>query len=160
MNPFLEFIEANKNRYMDELKELIAIPSISTNPENTGDIQRCAQWLADHLRGLGIEHVQVIPTEKHPIVYGDWLHADGKPTVLIYGHYDVQPVDPIELWTSPPFEATVREGNLYARGTADDKGQIFIHLKVNRGILQKYRQSSDQYKVSNRRRRGNWKSES
>jgi len=115
---------------MDELKELIAIPSISTNPENTGDIQRCAQWLANHLQGLGIEHVQVIPTEKHPIVYGDWLHADGKPTVLIYGHYDVQPVDPIELWTSPPFEATVREGNLYARGTADDKGQIFIHLKA------------------------------
>ena len=130
MNSILEYIDANKNRYLDELKEFIAIPSISTNAENSGDIQRCAQWVAGHLEGIGMEHVRVIPTEKHPIVYADWLHAAGKPTVLIYGHYDVQPVDPIELWTSPPFTAVIRDGNLYARGAADDKGQVFVHLKA------------------------------
>ncbi len=130
MNSILEYIDKNKNRHLDELKEFISIPSISTNPENSADIQRCAQWISGHLTGLGMEHVRIIPTGNHPMVYGDWLHAEGKPTVLIYGHYDVQPVDPIEQWISPPFEATIRDGNLYARGTADDKGQVFIHFKA------------------------------
>lgn len=130
MNPFLDFIDSNKDRFLSELKDFIAIPSVSTNPENAGDIRKCAEWISGHLQNLGIEHVQVIPTEKHPIVYGDWLHAEGRPIILIYGHYDVQPVDPIELWTTPPFEATIRDGNLYARGSADDKGQVFIHFKA------------------------------
>lgn len=130
MDQVLNFVEHNKDRFLAELKELIAIPSVSTNPENKKDIDRCAQWLAGHLKSIGMENVQIFPTAGHPIVYTDWLHAPGKPTVLFYGHYDVQPVDPVNLWTTPPFEATVRNGNLYARGTADDKGQVFIHLKA------------------------------
>jgi acetylornithine deacetylase/succinyl-diaminopimelate desuccinylase-like protein len=130
MNPILEYIDKNRDRHLDELKKFIAIPSISTNPENSADIQRCAQWIAGHLTEIGMEHVRIIPTGNLPMVYGDWLHAEGKPTVLIYGHYDVQPIDPIEQWITPPFEATVRDGNLYARGTADDKGQVFIHFKA------------------------------
>ena len=91
--------------------------------------RRCAQWLADHMRGIGLDRVEVMPTKGHPVVYAEWLGAPGKPTVLFYGHYDVQPAEPLDLWTSPPFEATIRDGNLYARGAADDKGQVFIHLK-------------------------------
>lgn len=130
MNQVLQFIEQNKDRYLTELKELIAIPSVSTNPENKNDVERCAQWVADHLRSIGMHNVEIFPTPGHPIVYADWLNAPGQPTVLFYGHYDVQPVDPLHLWTSPPFEATVRGENMYGRGTADDKGQIFIHFKA------------------------------
>jgi len=129
MQNVLSYIEQNKDRYLAELKELLAIPSVSTNKENTTDIRRCADWVADHMRSIGLQNVQVMPTPGHPVVYADWLHAPGKPTVLLYGHYDVQPPEPLELWTSPPFEATIRNGNLYARGSADDKGQVFIHLK-------------------------------
>ena len=129
MKQILDYIEKNKPRYLDELKDLIAIPSISTNPENKPDIERCARWIAEHLKKIGISETRIYPTAGHPIVYAEWLGAPGKPTVLFYGHYDVQPVDPIELWTTPPFQATVRGSNLYARGTADDKGQVFIHLK-------------------------------
>jgi acetylornithine deacetylase/succinyl-diaminopimelate desuccinylase-like protein len=130
MSSILEYIEINKSRHLGELKEFIAIPSISTNQENGPDIQRCSRWVANHLTAIGMEHVRIVPTGNHPMVYADWLHAEGKPTLLIYGHYDVQPVDPLDQWLSPPFEATVRDGNLYARGTADDKGQIFIHFKA------------------------------
>lgn len=130
MEQVLHFVEQNRERYISELKELIAIQSISTNPENKKDVERCARWIADHLGSLGMKNVQIFQTAGHPIVYADWLEAPGKPTVLFYGHYDVQPVDPLNLWTSPPFEATIRGGNLYARGSADDKGQIFIHFKA------------------------------
>lgn len=129
MKNVLSYIEQNKDRYLAELKDLLAIPSVSTNKENTTDIRRCADWVADHMRSIGLQNVQVMPTGGHPAVYADWLDAPGKPTVLLYGHYDVQPPEPLELWTSPPFEATIRNGNLYARGSADDKGQVFIHLK-------------------------------
>ncbi len=129
MDEILSYIQANKERYFAELKELLAIPSISTNPENGPDMQRCAQWMTDQMRIIGLQNVKLFPTSGHPIVYGEWLGAPGQPTVLIYGHYDVQPVEPLELWTSPPFEATVRDNRLYARGSADDKGQVFIHLK-------------------------------
>lgn len=129
MEQVLSYLEQNKERYLSELKEFLAIPSISTNPDNKADVQRCAQWVADHMRRVGLENVQVMPTQGHPVVYGDWLHAPGKPTVLLYGHYDVQPPEPLDLWTSPPFEATIRGDNLYARGSADDKGQVYIHLK-------------------------------
>lgn len=129
MEKLLSFVDQNRDRYLSELKELLAIPSISTNKENAGDMKRCAEWVAGHMKGIGLENVQTYPTAGHPIVYGDWLHARGKPTVLLYGHYDVQPPEPLELWESPPFEATVREDNLYARGAADDKGQVFIHFK-------------------------------
>ena len=135
MNPILHFIENNQTRYLDELKTFLSIPSVSTNPQNKSDMERCARWLSDHMKNIGLDHIQIFPTEGHPIVYGDWLHAPGKPTVLIYGHYDVQPPEPIELWTSPPFEATIRDGNLYARGASDDKGQVFVHLKAIEAYL-------------------------
>jgi acetylornithine deacetylase/succinyl-diaminopimelate desuccinylase-like protein len=135
MNSILHFIEDNQTRYLDELKTFLSIPSVSTNPQNKSDMEKCAHWLSDHLKNIGLDHIQIFPTEGHPIVYGDWLHAPGKPTVLIYGHYDVQPPEPIELWTSPPFEATIRDGNLYARGASDDKGQVFIHLKAIEAYL-------------------------
>ncbi len=129
MQNILSYIDRNKERYLAELRELIAIPSISTTKENVPDIRRCADWVVEHMRNIGLQNVQIFPTPGHPVVYGDWLGAPGKPTVLLYGHYDVQPPEPLELWTSPPFEATVRGDNLYGRGTADDKGQVFAHLK-------------------------------
>src|ERR1043166_3978240 len=113
------FVDENRTRLLAELKEFVRIPSISTLPEHAVDIQRAAQFVADKLRAAGMENVEIIPTGKHPLVYADWLHAPGKPTVLCYGHYDVQPADPLDLWTTPPFEPTERNGNLYARGAVD-----------------------------------------
>jgi acetylornithine deacetylase/succinyl-diaminopimelate desuccinylase-like protein len=129
------FVEQNKDRFLDELKEFLRIPSISTLPEHASDVQRAAAFVADSLRRAGLENIEIIPTAKHPLVYADWLHAPGKPTVLCYGHYDVQPPDPIELWTSPPFEPTLRDGNIYARGSADDKGQMYMHVKAIEALL-------------------------
>ena len=122
------FVTENQTRFLEELKQFIRIPSISTLPEHLGDIQRAAEFVAEKLRQAGMENVEIIPTGKHPLVYADWLHAPGKPTVLCYGHYDVQPADPLELWVSPPFEPTERNGNLYARGAVDDKGQMYMHI--------------------------------
>ena len=122
------FVNQNQTRFLEELKEFIRIPSISTLPEHAGDIQRAAEFVAGKLRRAGMENVEIIPTGKHPLVYADWLHAPGKPTVLCYGHYDVQPADPLELWVSPPFEPSERNGNLYARGAVDDKGQMYMHI--------------------------------
>src|SRR5689334_2897972 len=124
------FVQQNETRLLDELKEFLRIPSISTSPENKADVDRAAQFVANNLRKAGMENVEIIPTAGHPLVYADWLHAPGKPTVLMYGHYDVQPPDPLELWHTPPFEPTIRDGNLYARGAADDKGQMFSHIKA------------------------------
>lgn len=124
------FVDQNSARLLDELKEFLRIPSVSTLPEHRDDIQRAARFVAGSLERTGMENVEVIPTAQHPLVYADWMHAPGKPTVLCYGHYDVQPADPLELWTSPPFEPTVRDGNIYGRGTADDKGQMYMHVKA------------------------------
>jgi len=125
-----EWVEANRPRLLDELFQFIRIPSVSTAPEHKGDVERAAQFVADGLRTVGMEHVEIIRTEGHPLIYADWLHAPGKPTVLCYGHYDVQPPDPLDEWISPPFEPTVRNGNIYARGAVDDKGQMYFHLKA------------------------------
>jgi acetylornithine deacetylase/succinyl-diaminopimelate desuccinylase-like protein len=130
MDNVIDFINVNRDRYLEELKALLAIPSISALPEHAADVTRCAEWCADEMRRIGLENVKLIPTPGNPVVYGDWLNAEGAPTILFYGHYDVQPVDPLNLWTSPPFEATVRDGEIYARGSADDKGQVFMHLKA------------------------------
>ena len=135
MESILAFLETHKDRYLSELNEFLAIPSVSTHPQNAADVRRCADWVADHMRVIGLENVQVFQTAGHPVVYCDWLHAAGKPTVLLYGHYDVQPAEPFDLWESPPFQGTVRGGNLYARGAADDKGQVFIHLKAIEAIM-------------------------
>jgi acetylornithine deacetylase/succinyl-diaminopimelate desuccinylase-like protein len=130
MNPTFEYIDQNADRYLKELSELLSIPSVSTDPQHAQDILRCAEWLADHMCNIGLENVQIMQTCGHPVVYADWLGAPGKPTVLVYGHYDVQPPEPLEKWTSPPFEATVRGQDLFARGASDDKGQTFIHFKA------------------------------
>ncbi len=130
MNNVIDFINTHRDRYIDELKEYLAIPSISALPQHQQDMRRCAEWTAEHMRRIGMENVRLVETPGHPVVYGDWLHADGAPTILFYGHYDVQPVDPLDLWETPPFEATVRDGELYARGAVDDKGQVFMHFKA------------------------------
>ncbi len=124
------FVEQNQSRLLEELKDFLRIPSISTLPEHKPDIALAARFVADSLTRAGLEHVEMIPTAGNPLVYGDWLHAAGKPTVLCYGHYDVQPPDPLELWQNPPFEPAVRNGNIYARGSADDKGQMYMHVKA------------------------------
>jgi acetylornithine deacetylase/succinyl-diaminopimelate desuccinylase-like protein len=130
MDKVIDFINVNREKYLDELKALLAIPSISALPDHSDDVKRCAEWCADEMRRIGLENVRLIDTPGYPVVYGDWLGAPGAPTILFYGHYDVQPVDPLELWESPPFEATIRDGEIYARGSADDKGQVFMHLKA------------------------------
>src|SRR5689334_20575320 len=130
MNEVVDYINVHRDRYVEELKQYLAIPSISALPEHAADTRRAAEWTADALRNAGLQNVRLMDTPGNPIVYGDWLGAPGKPTILFYGHYDVQPVDPVNLWTSPPFEATVRDGEIYARGAADDKGQVFMHIKA------------------------------
>jgi acetylornithine deacetylase/succinyl-diaminopimelate desuccinylase-like protein len=130
MNEVVDYINVHRDRYVEELKQYLAIPSISALPEHAADTRRAAEWTADALRNAGMQNVRLMDTPGNPVVYGDWLGAPGKPTILFYGHYDVQPVDPVNLWTSPPFEATVRDGEIYARGAADDKGQVFMHIKA------------------------------
>ncbi len=130
MNNVIDFINTHRDQYLDELKAFLAIPSISALPEHAADTRRCAEWCADEMRRIGLQNVRLIDTPGNPVVYGDWLGAEGAPTILFYGHYDVQPVDPLELWESPPFEATIRDGEIYARGAADDKGQVFMHFKA------------------------------
>ena len=135
MDKVVDYINVNRDRYVTELKEYLAIPSISALPAHAADVRRCAEWTAAEMRRVGLQNVRLIETPGNPVVYGDWIGAPGAPTILFYGHYDVQPVDPVELWDSPPFEATVRDGELYARGSADDKGQVFMHLKAVEAYL-------------------------
>jgi acetylornithine deacetylase/succinyl-diaminopimelate desuccinylase-like protein len=122
--------QGNQQRFLAELKELLRIPSVSTLPQHKDDVLKAARFVADDLKRMGMENVEVIPTAGHPLVYADWLHARGKPTVLSYGHYDVQPPDPLDEWKTPPFEPTERDNNIYARGAVDDKGQLLMHLKA------------------------------
>ena len=131
----LKFAEENGARFVDELKALLRIPSISTSPENKDDVRRAAEFVAAELKRIGMDNVRLIETEGHPLVYADHLHAGEKPTVLCYGHYDVQPAEPLEEWISPPFEPTERDGNLYARGAVDDKGQMWMHVKALESLL-------------------------
>jgi acetylornithine deacetylase/succinyl-diaminopimelate desuccinylase-like protein len=129
MKDVIAYIERNYERYLEELSEFLKIPSVSTDPEKRQDVAKAAEFVARQLQAAGMEKVEIFTTDGHPIVYGEKITDPDTPTVLIYGHYDVQPVDPIELWESGPFEPTVRKGELYARGAADDKGQVFIHFK-------------------------------
>src|SRR5262249_46574129 len=116
--------------------EFVRFPSISVLPERAVDVRRCAAWLANHLRQIGLGNAAVVPTRGHPIVYADWLRASGRPTVLVYGHYDVQPVDPLSEWQTPPFQPTGPGNDLDARGVSDDKAQLFIHVKAVEALLQ------------------------
>ncbi len=136
MESVLQYIHRNRDRYIAELKEFLTIPSISNNAENRADMERCAEFLRDQLDTIGMQRAALFPTQGHPIVYGEWLGAPGRPTVLFYGHYDVQPVDPLDLWISGPFEPTIRDGELYARGAIDDKGQVWMNLKAAEAHLQ------------------------
>ena len=129
------FARQNHPRFLDDLKALLRIPSISTLPEHKDDCRKAAETLLAELKRIGMEHARLIETEGHPLVYADWLHAAGKPTVLIYGHYDVQPPDPLDEWLSPPFEPTERNGNIYARGAVDDKGQVVAQVKALESLL-------------------------
>jgi acetylornithine deacetylase/succinyl-diaminopimelate desuccinylase-like protein len=135
MDTVIDFINVNRDRYLGELTDLLAIPSISALPAHAGDVRRCAEWCADQMHRIGLQNVRLIETPGNPVVYGDWLGAAGAPTILFYGHYDVQPVDPLDLWESPPFQATIRDGEIFARGSADDKGQVFMHLKAVEAYL-------------------------
>ena len=130
------YIEQKHDEHLTDLYELLRIPSVSAQSQHKPDIERAAQWVANSCRSAGLDNVEIIPTKLHPIVYGESLQAPGKPTVLFYGHYDVQPPEPLDLWTSPPFEPTIRDGNLFGRGTADDKGQIHIHLCALQALRQ------------------------
>jgi acetylornithine deacetylase/succinyl-diaminopimelate desuccinylase-like protein len=124
------YVRQNESRFLEELKEFLRIPSVSTLPEHAKDTHRAAEFVVAKLRDAGLENIELIETERHPLVYADWLRAPGKPTVLCYGHFDVQPPDPLELWETPPFEPSERNGCLYARGSADDKGQMYSHIKA------------------------------
>jgi acetylornithine deacetylase/succinyl-diaminopimelate desuccinylase-like protein len=131
----LAYAQAHRPRFLTELKDFVRFPTVSAQPQHAGDIKKCASWLANHLRRTGLSHATVIPTERHPLVYASWGGAPGRPTVLIYGHYDVQPPDPLNEWRSPPFEPTVRGQDLYGRGACDDKGQMFAHVKALESLL-------------------------
>lgn len=131
------YLEDNADRQIEELIDWLRIPSVSTQSEHCEDMVRAAHWLANHLEEIGLDNVEVKETDGHPLVYGEWLHAgDGRPTVLIYGHYDVQPVDPLDKWITPPFEPSVRGDDLFARGTTDDKGQLFALVKALQALLE------------------------
>ena len=130
MKTINEYMEANRQRFLDELFELLRFPSVSADPAYSEDVHRTAEYVAQKLKDAGAENVEICPTAGHPIVYGEKIIGPDKPTVLVYGHYDVQPPDPLELWETPPFEPTVRDGKIFARGACDDKGQFYMHVKA------------------------------
>lgn len=130
MQNIKEYVETNKQRFLDELFELLRFPSVSADQKYAGDVRRTAEFVAQKLRDAGADNVEVCETAGHPIVYGEKITDPSKPTVLVYGHYDVQPADPLELWETPPFEPTVRDGKIFARGACDDKGQFYMHVKA------------------------------
>ena len=135
MQEALAYARDHLDDFVAELEELLRIPSISTDPEHADDVRRAADWLVDHMKQLGIQHAEAVTTGGHPIVYAEHRVDETRPTVLVYGHYDVQPPDPLALWDTPPFEPTRKNGALYARGTCDDKGQLFMHLKALEAYL-------------------------
>ena len=134
--PAIAYCRTHRAGFLAELKDFIRFPSVSAQPEHADDLKGCAAWLAEHSRRIGMERVTVVPTGGHPIVYAECCHTPGRPTVLIYGHYDVQPAEPLDEWRSPPFEAVVRGNDLYGRGASDDKGQLFAHMKALEAFLQ------------------------
>ncbi len=130
------YLDESESRYIDELLDFLRIPSISALPERADDVRRAAQWVADRLTAAGLHNIQTLSTGGHPVVYADWLHAPGRPTIMIYGHFDVQPADPLTLWTSPPFEPVIRDDRVYARGASDDKGNMLIPILAVEALLQ------------------------
>lgn len=140
----LQYARTNRAKYVSELKQFLRFPSVSSQPRRAEDIRRCANWLARHLAEIGLEHVRILPTRGNPVVYASWQRAANRPTVLIYGHYDVLPGEPLAQWKTPPFIPTVQGRNLYGRGTSDDKGQLFCHVKA----IDSYLHASDALPVN------------
>jgi acetylornithine deacetylase/succinyl-diaminopimelate desuccinylase-like protein len=137
MTTWNDYLTNNYDRFLAELLDFIRIPSVSALPEHAADVQKAAEWVANRLTAAGAEHVEIMPTGGHPVVYGDWLHAsDDKPTILLYGHFDVQPPDPLDLWETPAFEPTIRDGRIYARGASDDKGGMITPILAVEALLQ------------------------
>ena len=134
-SPAVAYARENQKRFLNELKDLLRIPSVSTAPEHKSDVQKAAEYVANELRRIGMENVEIVATKGHPLIYADWLHAAGKPTALCYAHYDVQPPDPLNEWISPPFEPAERNNNLYARGAVDDKGQLWMEIKAVEALI-------------------------
>src|SRR5262250_1209412 len=134
-SPAVAYARDNQQRFLNELLDLLRIPSVSTAPEHKSDVERAAEFVASELRRIGMENVEVIQGQGHPLIYADWLHASGKPTALCYAHYDVQPPDPLNEWVSPPFEPAERNNNIYARGAVDDKGQLWMEIKAIEALM-------------------------
>ena len=130
-----DYLEQQQERYLTEMLDFLRIPSISSLPEHADDVRAAGQWVVERCRVAGLEHIEMMETGGHPVVYADWLHAPGKPTVLIYGHFDVQPVDPVELWESAPFDPAVKDGRVYARGASDDKGNMLVPIVALEALL-------------------------
>ena len=130
MDALTQYLDANRERFLADLVAVLRIPSISAQPDHKADVRRCAEHVSAHMKSIGLTHAEVVDTPGHPVVYGEWLGAPGAPTMLLYGHYDVQPPEPLELWTTPPFEPVLRDGKLYARGACDDKGQVYMHFSA------------------------------
>lgn len=137
-NQIDEYFKQHRERHLEELIQFLQIPSISSLSEHKKDMEKAAKWLKEELEKLNIDNVSIDETDGHPVVYGEWLHLENKPTILFYGHYDVQPVDPLHLWESDPFQPTIRDNKIYARGASDDKGQVFMHLKMIEALLAIY----------------------
>jgi acetylornithine deacetylase/succinyl-diaminopimelate desuccinylase-like protein len=131
-----DYQEKNKDRFLNEMLDLLRIPSVSAKSEHKADMQKCAELVKQRLLDAGCDKAEVMPTDGHPAVFGEKIVDDSKPTVLVYGHYDVQPVEPLELWDSDPFEPTIKDGKVYARGSADDKGQFYMHVKALETLVQ------------------------
>ncbi len=130
MDALDRYLEAHRGQFLENLKAALRIPSVSAQPHHKDDVRRCAEHIVAHLKSIGMTRAEVVATPGHPVVYAEWLDAPGKPTALLYGHYDVQPPEPLELWKTPPFEPVERDGKLYARGACDDKGQVYMHLSA------------------------------
>ena len=135
MEAVQQYIQANRQRFLDELLDFLRIPSISADTKYKDDVLRAATWLSDELKRVGMDGVEIIPTKGHPIIYGEKKVSEALPTILIYGHYDVQPPDPLNLWSSPPFEPVIKDDKIYARGACDDKGQLYMHVKAIEAML-------------------------
>jgi acetylornithine deacetylase/succinyl-diaminopimelate desuccinylase-like protein len=141
------YLETNQADFETRLLDFLRIPSISSLPEHAGDVRAAGAWVMAQLQHAGMEHVEMLETGGHPVVYADWLHAPDKPTVMIYGHFDTQPVDPLELWDNPPFTPVIKEGRVYARGASDDKGNMLAPVLALEALLKSENGLACQYQV-------------
>src|SRR5262249_32612153 len=131
----LAYARQHRARFVDELKSFARFPTVSSQTAHTRDLKECALWLARHMRKIGMQRVKVAPTEQHPVVYAEWQKSQGAPTILIYGHYDVVPPEPLAEWRTPPFEPVIVGEDVHGRGVCDDKGQMFVHVKALESYL-------------------------